>query len=89
MIRADGNRKFCTRDHQCLRSCDTTIYCVWANKVHCIGFCAIDSRPAIFSRSPSGYMGGGLGLDYIMKHFDVHTTPAIPPNSPAETPLPW
>ena len=52
-------------------------FIVWKNKVHCDGFYATgDSRPAIFSQSPSGYMDDELDLDYMVKHFELHTRPA-------------
>ena len=52
-------------------------YMIWAIKEHCVGFYGAGSRPATFSRSPSGYMDDDLRLDYIVKHFDVPAPPLM------------
>ncbi|RPB23733.1 hypothetical protein L211DRAFT_880083 [Terfezia boudieri ATCC MYA-4762] len=73
VARTDGNQEF----YLVLETISTSghvipPFIVWANKVHCIGFYATDSRPTIFSHLPSSYMDNDLGLDYIMKHFDKY-----------------
>ena len=72
----DGNREFCSV-LESVNAIGEVIppFVVWANKVHCVGFYGDDSRPATFSRSPSGYMDDELGFDFISKHFDHYTTP--------------
>jgi len=86
VARTDGNREFCSV-LETINASGHVIppFVIWANKVHCIGFYALDSRPATFSRSPSGCMDDDLELDYIVKHFDIHTTPCTPSGTPPGT----
>jgi len=86
VARTDGNREF----YSVLETISATghvipPFIVWANKVHCVGFYGTDSRPATFSQSPSGYMDDGLGLDYIVKHFERYTTPNPTSNTSFDT----
>ena len=86
VARTDGNREFCSvLETINARGHVIPPFVIWANKVHCIGFYASDSRPATFSRSPSGCMDDDLELDYIVKHFDIHTTPCTPSGTPPGT----
>ena len=75
----DGNCEFCSVLESVNAVGDVIPpFVVWANKVHCVEFYADgDDRPATFSWSPSGYMDDELGFDFISKHFDRYTTPAI------------
>ena len=53
-------------------------FIIWSNKVHTTGFYGKDGvhrEDAIFAISPKEYMNDELGLQYIVKHFDPHTTP--------------
>lgn len=84
VARTDGYQEFCSV-LETINAAGHVIppFIVWANKVHCIGFYGTksDARPATFSRLPSGYMDDDLGLDYIVKHFNIHTTPQTPPGT--------